>query len=141
MWRSLFLSLAIAAAGRAQDAAGAVEIRASRDTVVVARTLGLSAAAFTDFGRPIDGFTPRWRSVSPEIATVDDVGVVTGIAPGLCAIEAADPQSGVSDRIVIRVYPARIEITPDSVVLDTGAQQSLRARVLDANGAAIPGVP
>src|SRR5437660_8920040 len=98
MWRSLFLSLALAAAGRAQDAAGAVEIRASRDTVVVARSLALTAAAFTDFGRPIDDFTPRWLSVSPEIATVDDSGVVTGKAPGLCAIEASDPQSGISDR-------------------------------------------
>jgi hypothetical protein len=143
MWRNLFLSigwLAFAAAGRAQDAVGWIEIRASRETVVAARTLTLEAAAFTEFGRQLDGFAAAWRSANPEIATVDEAGTVRGLAPGIAEIEAADPSTGVSDRLRVKVFPARIDLTPQNPTLEVGGQMTLAARVLDAEGREIAGV-
>src|SRR5207249_4827899 len=40
----------------------------------------------------------------------------------------------------VRVYPARIEITPDKLQIQTGDQRQMTARALDANGQPIAGV-
>ena len=136
----LCLCLGLALSGYAQDVVGYIEIRAPRDTVVAARTLQLRAAAATEFGRSLPGFTPRWRSSDSSVAAVNESGTVSGVAPGLADIEAAAPDTGVSDSLTVRVYPARVEIAPDNPRIEIGEQKAVSARALDADGRGIAGV-
>jgi Tol biopolymer transport system component len=66
-----------------------VVVTPSRAVVDVEEQFPLTAVVLGENGRPIPGASVTWTSESPRVATVNERGVVTGIAPGSTVVTAA----------------------------------------------------
>ena len=95
-----------AAAGDVSDAvvvtvmqsAGSVVISPSDSTIEVGDTLRLAAEAFDENGHAVNGATFSWSSSNAGVASVDESGLVEGVAEGTARITArAGDASGVSE--------------------------------------------
>src|SRR5687767_8609008 len=87
------------AIGLAQSSVWLIQISAPQTQLISGRPVTLQAFASAESGSLVFDFAPAWRSTNPEVASVDSGGVVRGLLPGISEIEAADPLSGISDRI------------------------------------------
>ena len=82
----------------------------------------LAAVATRSDGRQVDlaaaglGFV----SADPTVATVDALGVVTGVAPGSTTVTATDPGSGVSAQVPVTVATERGRVFPARLLLPAG---------------------
>lgn len=79
-----------------------------------------------------DNQTLKWSSLTPEIATVDESGVVTGLKTGTATIKAeATDGSGVSSTFQITVTPRLVDKVslPSSMSLVKTSTQKLTATV------------
>ena len=77
--------------------AGLVVVSPVVDTVALGNTLRLVAEAFDENGSVVDGADFTWSSSDVSVATVDAMGLVTGIAEGTATITAtAGGASGTS---------------------------------------------
>jgi hypothetical protein len=138
IWPNRFSSLWLLASAVAAIHAQTVEVSAPRNYVLAARTVALDARALYASGAAVRDFTPEWRSLNPEIASVDSSGTVRGILPGVAEIEAA--QGSLAGRIRILVYPAGIVIKPESPLFTIGEQAAFSANALDADGNPLAGL-
>ncbi len=101
-----------------------VEVTPGTGTVDVGASLALQAQPFSAAGAALTGRTVSWRSEAPQVATVTDQGVVTGIAAGTASVVAT--VSGVSATSSISVRDV-VRIEADSVRLtDVGQSADLR---------------
>ena len=78
----------------------------------------------------------RWESLSPRILTVDEQGVVTGVARGQGKIRATSLDgSNCTATISLNVeqIPTSIQLSDLAVTLPTGTRKTLKATVLPAN--------
>ena len=79
----------------------------------------------------------KWTSETPKVATVDDYGLVTGLACGTAVIKAtAQDGSDKTDsvRISVELLPSSVTIGGDSAIsLATGKYRVLRATVAPSN--------
>ena len=74
-----------------------VEITPSAATVAIGDTARLSAEARDENGHPVSGTVFAWSSSDPTVATVDDGGLVRGLAEGMATITAqSGPITGTS---------------------------------------------
>jgi hypothetical protein len=67
-----------------------VAIKPATSTIPVKGVEVLSAEDFYSSGPPIEALICTWTSSNPKVATVDDVGIVKGVAPGTVTITAID---------------------------------------------------
>ena len=58
------------------------------DTIAPGDTVRLTARAFNDEGQPVESVEFSWTSSDPSIATVDDDGLVLGVAEGSVTVTA-----------------------------------------------------
>ena len=83
-----------------------------------------------------------WASAKPNVATVSENGVVTGVAAGQADI-AATSEGKTATATVTVVAPAAkvstVHITPDKVTLFVAASTNLTATGYDSKGGAVPG--
>ena len=110
-----------------------VKVSLPSDTIEVGATVTATAIGLDQNGRAIGTVTPSWSTTSPGIATVDQTGDVTAVAPGQATLVAsANGKSG--QRLLTIVPPVvnRIVITPDAARLTRGATLQLTAVALDA---------
>ena len=115
------------------------------DSVYVGETIALAA---TD--RDSADNSVLWESLNPDVATVDDFGVVTGVAPGVAVIKISSKITAAAlekEITVIKPEPASVEISikgnPRIIVLNeirlnhkiasAGANQSVTWRSSDEN--------
>ena len=90
-----------------QTAPARVEVTPERSEIEVQATAQLSARAFDGSGRAISGMPVRWISSTPELATIDQMGRVLALNPGMARVSAGiggRPSGSVT--IVIRALPA-----------------------------------
>lgn len=85
----LFAALAACDGGPTAPTVQAIQITGPTTALVVGETLQLSAAAVDSNGDPVAGQTIVWSSEAQAIATVDQTGRVTGVAPGNAVIRAS----------------------------------------------------
>ena len=120
----------------------AVTVSPAADTLVVGDTLRLASEATDANGHPVAGAEFTWASSDTLVATVDDSGLVTGVAAGEAEITATS--SGVTGRAQVTVVapaPTTIVVTPDSVVFTAiGRTEQLSAEVRDQIGRAMVGL-
>ncbi len=73
-----------------------VAIRASSTSVPEGGSVTLEADGLDADGEPLPGVTWEWKSAAPQIATVNNTGVVEGVAAGNAVITATGTLAGVS---------------------------------------------
>jgi hypothetical protein len=94
--------------GLTKSSAAASIVISGSSSVAVGQTTQLSAAVTTDTGTVAAGRTFIWASANSLVATVNNSGVVTGIAAGETAITAtADGATGSRTITVTAAAPAR----------------------------------
>ncbi len=82
----------------AQDVAS-IELSALELNLSAGETARLTASAIPSYA---DDLSVTWSSSDPAVATVDETGLVTAVAPGTCEI-AAQSTNGREDRCEVRV--------------------------------------
>ena len=84
-----------------------VEITPTTHTLASGDTVRLVAMATDDNGYPVDGAAYSWTSSDTTVASVDDMGLVRGVAEGTATITAAgsDAAAGVEGAAEITVLP------------------------------------
>jgi len=112
-----------------------VIVSASFDSVGVSEMAPLTAIVRDGAGRVLDDRTVSWSSDDESIATVDNQGVVTGMAVGSTSIVASaqgklgSKRIGVSPRRV-----ASVSVSPTAAELLVGGSVQLSATPLDSGG-------
>jgi len=85
--------------------AGHVAIGSMRDTLEVGETVTAMAQAVDRRDEPLDQ-SISWRSSNPEVATVDDGGVIRAVSPGRASLVAST--GSVSDSVIVTVIPVSV---------------------------------
>ena len=113
-----------------------VEIDRPASPVVVGGVLKLAATPRTAKGDPRHDKPVEWTSPNPSLATVDDAGLVTGIAPGSVEIQAKSGNSVGKVTVKITADPVqKLEITPKAAKARTGDVVHFTAVAHDAKAA------
>ncbi len=82
--------------------------------------------------------TISWRSKAPNIATVNDSGVVTGVSLGSTAVEAISAaDTTVRESVAVNIVPVvrSVTITPEVTSVFIGMTQQIEAAVMADSGA------
>lgn len=101
------------------------------DTVFVGEEVTYSAT-FSNAGRNDDGAAINWESSRLDVASIDNDGKLTALAPGATNILASS--NGLEDSLLVVVQSfERIEISASSTSLIMGDQLQLTAQYFDVN--------
>jgi uncharacterized protein YjdB len=114
-----------------------VDVEPQGGTVAVGQTLPLLAIPRDADGQPLTGHTIVWSSDDETIATVDQDGVVTGVAVGTVTISAQAGTATGTSTVTVGTPVASVDISPASPTLNPGQVIQLRATARDAGGAPI----
>jgi hypothetical protein len=91
---------------QARPVAAQVQITPERAEIEVTATTQLEARALDGAGRVIEGVSVRWIASTPELASVDQAGIVTALNAGMAKITAVIDGRPSSVSVVIRALPA-----------------------------------
>jgi hypothetical protein len=121
-------------------AVASVTVSPAQVVVEVGATTQLSAQVRDAGGNLLSGRTVSWASSNGGLATVDQTGLVLGMAPGSVMITAtAEGRSGSAAADVRNPPVATIEIGPSPAALAEGESVQLSATAKAANGNVIAG--
>ena len=118
-----------------------LELGAPEAPVYAGTRVRVAATAFSSERRRDDAEI-AWTSSSPEVATVNDAGLVQGRAPGTAEITATS--EGVSSSVGVTVVenPVRsVELDAPDGPLTVGRVAHLSARALDGSGDVVEDAP
>ena len=123
-----------------------VEVTPAAPTVAVGATQQLTATPKDAAGNALTGRpAATWVSGNPAAATVSGSGVVTGVAAGSATITATIGGVSGTTTVTVPAPPpapvARVDVTPPSATLASGASQQLTAAPKDAAGNTLPNRP
>ncbi|MEP6820407.1 MAG: Ig-like domain-containing protein [bacterium] len=98
-----------------------IDVEPVKAPLVVGATAKLSAIARGSEGNPRSDVALSWTSNKPEVATVDEAGVVTAISPGQATISASSGSTkGSADLTVVKNTLTGLSINPRSTNARTG---------------------
>lgn len=107
-----------------------VMITSIASPVVVGGTLPLTATALLASGDPRRDAKITWTSETPQVASVDAAGVVTGVAPGSATLRASSGSaSGTISLTVAANTVTSLSISPTSSSVSTGDVVHLKATI------------
>jgi uncharacterized protein YjdB len=102
-----------------------------------------TAVAYDSAGNVLTGRQIVWTISDSTVAGIATGGTVTGVAPGTARVTATVEGVAGSARVIVVAPPpvavARVEVTPDSVVLQPGLSTDLDAIAYDAEGHGLSG--
>lgn len=90
-------------------------------------SLIIEPRALREDGSPISPGTVTWKSLRPEVATVDSMGLVVAVAPGRTIVQATS-STGLMATAPVEVAVAELALSRERLVL--GPQESDTLRVL-----------
>ena len=129
---SSFLLAAVLQVVPAQTQPAQILISPERAEIEVTETAQLTVMARDAAGRVLDDLLVRWIASTPELASVNTEGIVTGLNPGMARITAVVGGEPVSVSVVIRPLPAtRLRATVGSD--EPYASQVIPVRVSASN--------
>src|SRR5690606_31284581 len=102
-------------------------------------TLRLAAVARDGSGNVVRDAVIAWKSLSPDIVSIDDNGLATARKNGQARIVALTAGAADTATVVVDQRPAAVTVAPSSVTVTLGSTEQLTATVTDANGHAIAG--
>jgi uncharacterized protein YjdB len=113
----------------------AVNVTPPTASVVVGQTTTLSAQPVDANGAALSGRAIAWSTSNDKVATVDQSGVVIGVAAGQATITAtSEGKSGTAVVTVTAVPVASVTVAPPTLSLQTGQTGTLAATTKDAAG-------
>jgi len=136
-------ALVVGATAVAPPAVARVQVAPDSLMLVTGATGDLAAVAYDAGGHVLTGRTVTWSSSDSVVATVGSTGTVTAVSPGSAHVTAT--VEGVSGSALVLVAPppptgvARVEVTPDSLVLHPGQSGDFNATAYDAAGHVLTG--
>lgn len=102
----------------------------------------MAAGVVNSAGRRDDKVDLDFSVDTPAVASVDAFGVVTAKAPGRCKITAKNADFDASHSFEVLANPVRsLALEASAIRVRTGDVVRLRARLADADGQAVDGVP
>ena len=114
--------------GHAPAAAGAVlTLEPASPTLLPGETVIIEPRALREDGTSLSPGRLSWKSLRPEVATVDSIGLVIAVAPGRTIIQATSA-GGLMATAPVEVAAAEIALSANRIVL--GPQESDTLRVL-----------
>ncbi|MFZ9292476.1 MAG: Ig-like domain-containing protein, partial [Ilumatobacteraceae bacterium] len=112
-----------------------VAVTPATATVVIGRTLQLSAVPKDAEGNALGGRTITWTSSDPTKATVSSAGLVTGQARGVVTIRATSEGVVGEAEVTVAIPVASVTVTPATAALvQPGQTVQLTAVPKDADG-------
>lgn len=124
----------------APGSVAAIAVLPAEDSVRVGGTITLQATAQGADGDELDGEQVFWNSENPDVATVSDQGVVTGVAEGTTRIAAsAEGRSGFARVTVLPKSVASVVVTPPSASIRIGKTFRFEAVTRDDTGKPLTG--
>jgi TolB protein len=113
---------------RARSVASALILDPGSVSIFSGERIRVTPRAAREDGTPAVVGRLTWRSLRPEIASVDSAGVITGVAPGRAGIEASTA-GRLMDTLAVEVSQADFVLSPQTVVLGPEEMDTLRAVV------------
>ena len=111
-----------------------VAVTPSPTSVFVLWTRQLTATPRDATGNAISGLTPTWSANAPTVASVNQQGLVTGVAPGGTSIIAAYGSVTGNANVTVQLAPvASVTVTPNPASVKVGQTLPLTATLRDAN--------
>jgi hypothetical protein len=120
-------------------------VKISPDTIILQwlnATAILTAEVRDDAGTLVAQPGLTWRSLNPEIAQANDMGVVTAKGVGMALIVATAACCDQADTAYVRVHQVvdEVVIEEEKVLLSPGASAHLTPLALDRGGSTVAGV-
>jgi uncharacterized protein YjdB len=107
-------------------------------TIRVGQTFQLTATPLNTLGQPLTGRTCGWTTSNPNVATVDQTGLVTAVSTGSAQMTAECENKQANTSInVLPVQVASVTLAPTAISIFTGDDRQLTATVKDAAGNAL----
>lgn len=101
-------------------------------------SIQITPQALQEDGTPLPAGRVVWKSLKPEIATVDSSGMVTGVAAGKSIVQAG-MAGGLMATAPVDVEPAEIALSASTEALGPDEVDTLRVRVPSQNNREIRG--
>ncbi len=121
-------------------AVAAVTISPQGLTLPVGGQGQLAADAKAANGATVGGVAIGWTSRAPNVATVTNTGLVTGVAAGQTEVIAA--AQGKADTVLVVVLGAfQLVVTPGPAAVDIGKSAAFAVEARDGSGLVIPTPP
>ena len=113
---------------RARSVASALILDPGSVSILSGERIRVTPRAVREDGTPAVVGRLAWRSLRPEVASVDSAGVITGVAPGRAGIEASTA-GRLMDTLAVEVSQADFVLSPPTVILGPEGMDTLRAVV------------
>jgi uncharacterized protein YjdB len=124
-------------------AVASVEVSPAAASLVAGGSFQLNASVRDAANRALAGRTVSWTSSNPAVATVDEKGLVRGIAPGEATVTAtSEGRSGTANITISSPPPvpvSSVRVTPSSGEAVVGSTLQLSATARDASGNPLTG--
>jgi alpha-tubulin suppressor-like RCC1 family protein len=117
-------------------------LQPSQPAVLVGATLQLTAVLQDAGGNTLSGRAVAWTSDDPGVASISDVGRITGVAPGTVGVSATSEGKVGSATVTVNAPPvqvATVEVTALDATMLAGSSVQLAATPRDAGGGVITG--
>lgn len=117
-----------------------VTVTASRDTLLQAGSLQLTATLKDADGNTLAGRTVSWSSSDNALATVSGSGVVSGVAAGgpVTITASAEGKQGTKQLVVKARTATRVVAAPRFAMLGVATDSTFAVSAFDSAGTAIP---
>ncbi len=117
-----------------------VEVDPATATLQTGESISLTARPLAQDGSLLGGRPVSWSSGSPQVATVDQNGLVSAVGPGNARITAtSEGRQGFADVVVQQPAVAEISLDPSLASLHIGEALTLRALLRAADGTELTG--
>ena len=119
-----------------------LSVQPSAVALQVGQQRQLTAVGRKDDGTDVPGLPVAWRSLDPDVATVDEAGLVTAVGKGEARIEAGFGRFVGAATVTVSPIPAAgIDVQPDAPAILVNDTLRLTATVRAADGTVLDRTP
>ena len=121
-------------------AVASIAVTPAQASLVVGRTVRLTAQPLDAGGAPLPGRAITWASSDVTVAQVDDDGTITGVAPGAATIVATAEGRSAQVAVTVTLPPVQsVSVSPARDTLAVNGARQFSAELRDGGGAVLAG--
>lgn len=111
------------------------------DSIAAGQTMQATATAYDANGNPLSGRPMAWQSSQPSVATINNLGKITAIVPGVTTISVISDGHVASKRLtVVTGRATSMVVSPPALTLSPGSSGRLVGEIRDQFGMRMPGL-